>query len=91
MRQDGAGGHLSACHFAEPRLVVETVDVSDLEPDERFVSSSTDDLDDVGSGLGQDDSLAPDDRSTVERSSVSDPQAPADTSRVVQDTDDQQR
>ncbi|WP_404349617.1 dipeptide ABC transporter ATP-binding protein [Phycicoccus jejuensis] len=91
MRQDGAGGHLSACHFAEPRLVVETVDVSDLVPDERFVSSSTDDLDDVGSGLGQDDSLAPDDRSTVERSSVTDPQAPADTSRVVQDTDDQQR
>ncbi|WP_036829598.1 ABC transporter ATP-binding protein [Phycicoccus jejuensis] len=91
MRQDGAGGHLSACHFAEPRLVVETVDVSDLVPDERFVSSSTDDLDDVGSGLGHDDSLAPDDRSTVERSSVSDPQAPADTSRVVQDTDDQQR
>lgn len=91
LRQDGAGGHLSACHFAEPRLVVETVDVSDLEPDERFVSSSTDDLVDVGSGLGQDDSLAPDDRSTVERSAASDPQAPVDTSRVVQDTDDQQR
>ncbi|MBT9254127.1 dipeptide ABC transporter ATP-binding protein [Phycicoccus sp. MAQZ13P-2] len=91
MRQDGAGGHLSACHFAEPRLVVETVDVSELEPDARFVSSDTDDLDDVGSGLGQDDSLAPDDRSTVERSSVSDPRPPADTSRAVQDTDDQPR
>ncbi|QKE84047.1 dipeptide ABC transporter ATP-binding protein [Arthrobacter sp. NEB 688] len=91
VREDGSGGHLSACHFAEPRLIVETVDVSDLEPDARFVSSETDDLVDVGSGLGQDDSLAPDDRSTVERSAVSDPQAPVDTSRVVQDTDDQQR
>ncbi len=27
MRADGAGEHLSACHFAEPRTIVETVDV----------------------------------------------------------------
>jgi oligopeptide transport system ATP-binding protein len=29
LRPDGAGEHLSACHFAEPRVIVETVDVSD--------------------------------------------------------------
>ncbi|XVX21311.1 ABC transporter ATP-binding protein [Actinomycetota bacterium] len=35
-RPDGVGTHFSACHFAEPRLVIETVDVTDVEPDERF-------------------------------------------------------
>ncbi|MCE1179448.1 MAG: dipeptide ABC transporter ATP-binding protein [Micrococcales bacterium] len=38
-RPDGVGAHFSACHFAEPRLVIETVDVSDVEPDERFSST----------------------------------------------------
>ena len=36
VRADGAGGHRSACHFAEVRTIVETVDVSDQMPDERF-------------------------------------------------------
>ena len=39
------GAHLSACHFAEPRTIVETVDVSDVEPDTRF--TVTDLRDDV--------------------------------------------
>ena len=38
MRSDGAGEHLSACHFAEPRTIVETIDVSDVEPDDRFAA-----------------------------------------------------
>jgi oligopeptide/dipeptide ABC transporter ATP-binding protein len=33
---DGVSEHLSACHFAEARKVVETVDVSDQVPDARF-------------------------------------------------------
>ena len=35
-RPDGVGAHLSACHFAEPRVIVETVDVTDVEPDPRY-------------------------------------------------------
>ena len=35
-RPDGVSSHRSACHFAEPRVVVKTIDVSDVEPDERF-------------------------------------------------------
>jgi oligopeptide transport system ATP-binding protein len=38
-RPDGVGEHRSACHFAEPRQVVETVDVSGVEPDERFAGT----------------------------------------------------
>jgi oligopeptide transport system ATP-binding protein len=35
MRPDGVDQHLSACHFAAPREIIETVDVSDLpQPDE---------------------------------------------------------
>jgi oligopeptide transport system ATP-binding protein len=34
LRADGAGEHLSACHFAEPRVIVETVDVSDQQSDD---------------------------------------------------------
>jgi hypothetical protein len=30
LRPDGAGEHLSACHFAQPREIIETIDVSDL-------------------------------------------------------------
>ncbi|HWO51134.1 MAG TPA: oligopeptide/dipeptide ABC transporter ATP-binding protein, partial [Ornithinibacter sp.] len=52
LRSDGAGEHLSACHFAEARTIVETVDVSDLEPDSRFTTTDFSDLDDLGAGLG---------------------------------------
>ena len=31
MRADGVVGHRSACHFAEPRTVVETIDVSGID------------------------------------------------------------
>jgi oligopeptide transport system ATP-binding protein len=40
-RPDGAGGHLSACHFAEARTIVETVDVTGVAPDLRFADTDT--------------------------------------------------
>src|SRR5690349_1300502 len=46
-RPDGRGEHLSACHFAEPRVIVETVDVTDEVPDERFTTTDVVDLDAV--------------------------------------------
>ncbi len=52
LRSDGAGEHLSACHFAEARTIVETVDVSDVEPDSRFTTTDSADLDDLGAGFG---------------------------------------
>jgi oligopeptide transport system ATP-binding protein len=44
-RPDGAGAHRSACHFAEARVIVETVDVSALEPDPRYASTDVIDQD----------------------------------------------
>ncbi len=38
-RPDGEGVHRSACHFAEPRAVVVTVDVSRSEPEHRFATT----------------------------------------------------
>jgi oligopeptide transport system ATP-binding protein len=35
-RPDGAGGHRSACHFAEVRVIIPTTDVSGEMPDPRF-------------------------------------------------------
>ncbi|MDU0314758.1 dipeptide ABC transporter ATP-binding protein [Phycicoccus sp. M110.8] len=32
LRPDGVGEHLSACHFAAPREIIETIDVSDQQP-----------------------------------------------------------
>ena len=52
LRPDGVGEHLSACHFAEPRAVVETVDVSAVEPDARFSTTDVADMSDAGAGLG---------------------------------------
>ena len=52
LRPDGIGEHLSACHFAEPRAVVETVDVSAVEPDARFSTTDVADMSDAGAGLG---------------------------------------
>ena len=52
MRSDGTAAHLSACHFAEARTMVETVDVSDVEPDARFTTTDSTDLDDLGAGFG---------------------------------------
>ncbi|WP_082043885.1 ABC transporter ATP-binding protein [Mobilicoccus massiliensis] len=39
-RPDGAGGHRSACHFAEVRQVIETVDVSGQSPEEAATMSA---------------------------------------------------
>jgi oligopeptide transport system ATP-binding protein len=38
VRADGGDGHLSACHFAEARTIVETVDVSSKPADDRFTA-----------------------------------------------------
>jgi oligopeptide transport system ATP-binding protein len=90
VRPDGAGGHLSRCHFAEPRLILETVDVSDVEPDTRFAGTEIQDMSDVGEGMGaagggEDlESSAAD--AGAERSSALRPDtdvAPQDTTRLV--------
>lgn len=44
-RPDGAGAHRSACHYAEPRVIVETIDVSDVRPDARFATTDVVDFD----------------------------------------------
>jgi len=44
-RPDGAGAHRSACHYAEPRVMVETVDVSGVALDTRFASTDVVDRD----------------------------------------------
>ncbi|KRE35755.1 peptide ABC transporter ATP-binding protein [Janibacter sp. Soil728] len=36
LRPDGVGQHLSKCHFAEPRVIVETTDVSGQDQDSLF-------------------------------------------------------
>ena len=42
LRPDGSGEHLSACHFAEPRVVVKAVDVSGEKVDSRFTAPRND-------------------------------------------------
>ena len=54
LRPDGAGEHLSACHFASPREIIETIDVSgvgsgDVDPGLRDDSS----LEPVGDGSAE--------------------------------------
>ncbi|QIM20263.1 dipeptide ABC transporter ATP-binding protein [Phycicoccus sp. HDW14] len=91
-RPDGHGEHLSACHFAEPRVIVETVDVSDLQPDARFVSTETDD---AGAGFGVEgggeelDSGQAEDRARPP--ATEDAVRPSDPTRVVEDTTDNPR
>ncbi|KRE42065.1 ABC transporter ATP-binding protein [Knoellia sp. Soil729] len=60
-RPDGAGAHRSACHFAEPRVIVETIDVSDLVPDSRYASTDVIDED----AFTDDDGVAPADAATM--------------------------
>ena len=55
MRADGVGEHPSACHFAEPRVIVETKDVSGQGADTRFATpevTTADDEEPPGSGYG---------------------------------------
>ena len=54
--RDGAARTPSACHFAEARAIVETVDVSDVEPDTRFTATDL-----------RDDGLDGEDPSDLER------------------------
>jgi len=41
LREDGLAEHLSACHFAEARTIVETIDVSDKPRDDRFTKQGS--------------------------------------------------
>ena len=51
LRPDGAGQHLSRCHFAEPRVIVETTDVSGQEQDSLFAGQGmVDQTDAVAAG-----------------------------------------
>ena len=75
LRADGAGEHLSACHFAEPRTIVETIDVSDIEPDSRFVDTDL-----------RYDALAADDPVDLGQMAERSGQLQDDTGRAPQDT-----
>ncbi|PRY62953.1 oligopeptide transport system ATP-binding protein [Knoellia remsis] len=74
-RPDGAGEHRSACLFAEPRVIVETVDVTDVEPDTRFATTDTVDVDAFGQTPG---ALPDDETAEVDRTEVADGYAPED-------------
>ncbi|HET6967978.1 MAG TPA: dipeptide ABC transporter ATP-binding protein, partial [Ornithinibacter sp.] len=79
MRSDGRAGHLSACHFAEVRTIVETVDVSGLEPDARFTAVDVRD-DDIAAVEPADLERMADRSDALEQDTAS---APQDTSRLV--------
>ncbi|GGB72244.1 peptide ABC transporter ATP-binding protein [Knoellia flava TL1] len=86
-RPDGAGEHRSACLFAEPRVIVETVDVSDVEVDTRFATTDVVDID----AFGDDEGVLPADATTVQQRSqvVGESEGPldrpTDTTRLVDD------
>ncbi|WP_377641099.1 ABC transporter ATP-binding protein [Oryzobacter terrae] len=85
LRDDGRGEHLSACHFAEARVIVETVDVSDEVPDERFTTTEVADLSEVTAApVGVDDEKA----GLLRRD---DDLPPQDTTRLVDDQPGDQR
>ncbi|CAN7355992.1 ABC transporter ATP-binding protein [Knoellia sp. LjRoot47] len=92
-RPDGVGEHRSACLFAEPRVIVETVDVSDVEVDTRFASTEVVDLD----TFAEADDLLPADAASVAQSSqvVGETEGPldrpADTHRLIDDEPTEQR
>ena len=92
-RPDGVGEHRSACLFAEPRVIVETVDVSDVQVDTRFASTDVVDLD----AFAEDDGLLPADATSVAQSSqvVGETEGPldrpADTHRLIDDEPTEQR
>ncbi|WP_404381339.1 ABC transporter ATP-binding protein [Knoellia locipacati] len=93
-RPDGVSQHRSACLFAEPRVIVETVDVSDVQPDERFASTDVVDLDAFAEG---EDSLLPADASSVANRShvVGETEGPldrpADIHRLIDDEPTEKR
>ena len=79
LRADGLAEHLSACHFAEARTIVETIDVSDTVPDPRFAVADL--RDDAISDDGPADLQKMADRS--EAASGSQGYAPQDTTRLI--------
>ncbi|KAB7746192.1 dipeptide ABC transporter ATP-binding protein [Nostocoides sp. F2B08] len=68
-RPDGAGGHRSACHFAEVRQIVPTSDIPTREPDEGRGSDGAR----IGAGAPPEDVPAP----GVDERGVIDPTRPA--------------
>ena len=86
-RPDGVAEHRSACLFAEPRVIVETVDVTDVQPDERFASTDVVDLD----AFADEDGVLPADAASVQQGSrvVGESEGPldrpTDTTRLVDD------
>ena len=89
-RADGAGEHLSACHFAEPRTIVETIDVSAIEPDSRFTTTDAVDLDDIGAGLGaagggEDIASSAADAGAERSGAFHDDREPQDVTRMIDD------
>ncbi|MBD3781427.1 MAG: dipeptide ABC transporter ATP-binding protein [Micrococcales bacterium] len=97
LRDDGHGAHLSACHFAEPRVIVETTDVSGLQPDTRFTTTEVGDVPDSGAGLGAagggEELGSSQADSTAERAEAMDPPArrPDDLSALTEDPQDRPR
>ncbi len=85
LRSDGGGEHLSACHFAEPRVIVETVDVSGAAPDPRFATTKVADLSDA--------TAAPDgvDAEKADLFRAEQDVAPQDTTRLVDEQPDDHR
>ena len=91
LRTDGHGEHLSACHFAEARVIVETKDVSGLAPDTRFASPDVEELSDAGAGFGGETLDSPD-RSTAERAEDAHPrEREEDPSLIIEDPTDHPR
>ncbi|EAP99949.1 putative peptide ABC transporter, ATP-binding protein [Janibacter sp. HTCC2649] len=83
-RPDGVAAHRSACLFAEPRVIVETIDVSDVEVDTRFASTDVIDQD----AFNEDGGVLPADAATMaERSHATGEEGPLDrphdTHRVI--------
>jgi oligopeptide transport system ATP-binding protein len=84
MRLDGVTEHESACHFAEPRVIVETVDVMDVEADERFADASVADPEsaaEMSAGEEPADAQTLADRSRAEDGTQA--QAPQNLDRMV--------
>ena len=92
-RPDGAGAHRSACHFAEPRVIVETIDVSDVSPDTRFATTDVVDV----AAFSDDGGLLPSDAASLaERShasgeSESPLDRPSDITRLVDNDPSEKR
>lgn len=90
-RPDGVGEHRSACLFAEPRVIVETVDVTDVEPDARFATTDVVDQEAFGGDGSVHDSDADTmvDLQRAEEGTLPEDQ-PTGVGRVIQDGEGEQ-